>query len=235
MSLLHEAFFVSYFHPPLHPNTASATHRQARVTNYLIINSRRRSSLPSTIIQLMSRLPVNMSLIWAVSMWLLVTYVLIASASLSDRTALLCARQHPTQLRFQEHQEHFQETFFAIHSISPTPLLAAASDLSSHQIVDNRTVFESFNRLATRTNTTQLADNLRNLDLAKETGDSGETSTEEQHNDTSNKPNEERCPSGFDTLDCEDCGGPEHTWELAHNAYHCIGVSKCVTHNHRQC
>lgn len=186
---------------------------------------------------MVSRLPINMSLTWAISIWLLVTYVLIASASLSDRTDSLCVRQPPTQLRYREHLEHYQETFLpaAIHSVSSTPVLTTASNLSSYQTIDNETVFESLNRLATRTNTTQLAESLGGLYLARESGDYGETPTDEQHNDTSNESDEERCPTGFDTPDCEDCGGPEHTWEMARHDYHCKGVSNFATHNHKQC
>lgn len=163
--------------------------------------------------------------------------MLITSASLSDRTGSLCVRQPPTQLRFREHREHYQDTFLqtAVHSISPTPVLTTASKSSSYQTIDNETVFESLNRLKTGTSTTQLADSLAGLDLARETEDSGETSTEEQHNDMSNESGEEECPSGIDTFDCEDCGGPEHTWEMACHDYHCKGVSNSATHNHKQC
>jgi hypothetical protein len=173
-----------------------------------------------------------MSLTSAISLWLLVTYV--ASASLSDRNVPLCTRQPPTQLRFREHREYYQETFLqtAVHLTSPTPLLAAASNSPSYQTVDNETVFELSNQPAIRINTTQLADNLGGLDLAREAEDSEVTPTGEQHNDTSSDLVEEECPSGIETLDCEDCGGPERTWETRRGDYHCIGVSGSAAHSY---
>jgi hypothetical protein len=185
----------------------------------------------------MSRLPFNMSLTAAISMWLLVTHVLIASASLSDRTVPLYARQPPTQLRFREHWEYYQDTFLPtnVHLTSPTSLLAAASNSPSDQTIDNETVFELSDQPATRINTTQLADSLGGLDLARGTEDSEETPNEEQHNDTSNDLVEEDCPSGLDTLECEDCDGPERTWETTRGDFHCIGVSGSATHSRMQC
>lgn len=183
----------------------------------------------------MSRLPITMSLTWAISMWLLVTYMLIASASFTDKIVPLCVRQPPTQLQFREHQEHYQGTHLqaAAHSASPIPLLTPAVNLSSSQPTDNGTVFELVDRLATHTNTTQLSDSLENLDLARGTEDSGESPYEEQHNDTSNGLDGEECPVEIDMLDCDECGGPEQTWEIAHNDYHCKGVSTFVTHNYK--
>jgi hypothetical protein len=144
----------------------------------------------------MSRLLLNTSLIAAISMWLLVTYALIASASLSDRTVTLCTCQPSTRLRVREHLEHYQETFLptAVHLTSSTPLLAAASSFPSYQAIDNETVFELSNQPATHINTTQLADSLGGLDLARETEDSGEGLIEEQINDTSNDLVEGECP-----------------------------------------
>ncbi|KAG9843623.1 hypothetical protein KCU98_g7650, partial [Aureobasidium melanogenum] len=69
-----------------------------------------------------------------------------------------------------------------------------------------------------------LISRIRNLDLVEDTGDSVETSIEQQLNDATNAPDEEECPTGHDTLDCEDCGGPEQTWETSHNDYHCKGI-----------
>jgi hypothetical protein len=214
----------------------SVTHRQACVTTILIIDPRKKSLLLGAIVQMLSRLPFNISLTSAISMWLLVTYVLIASASLSDRNVPLCVRQPPTQLRFREHREHYQDTFLqtAVHLTSTTPLLAAASNLPSDQTIDNETVFELSNQPAIRINTTQLADSLGGLDLARGVEDSGETPTEEQHNDTSNDLVEEECPSGLDTLECEDCGGPERTWGTTRGGFHCIGVSGSATHSYMQ-
>ncbi|KAG9673493.1 hypothetical protein KCU99_g4888, partial [Aureobasidium melanogenum] len=63
-----------------------------------------------------------------------------------------------------------------------------------------------------------------NLDLAAGTEDLEETSIEQLHKDTTNAPDDEECPTGFDTLDCEDCGGPEHTWEINPWHFHCKGV-----------
>jgi hypothetical protein len=180
------------------------THRQACVTQTIPVADLLTQSLfPSAIIQTVSESPFEMSLTSAISMWLLVTYALIASASLSDRTVPLCSRQHSTRLRFREHWEHYQETFSrtAVHLTSPTPLLAAASNFPSYQTIDNETVFELSIQPATRINTTQLADSLGGLDLARATEDSGETPTEEQHNNTSTDMIEEDCPTGFDTLD----------------------------------
>jgi hypothetical protein len=123
----------------------------------------------------------------------------------------------------------------AVHLTSPTPLLAADSDFSSYQTMDNETVFELLNQPATRINTTQLADSLGGLDLARGTEDSEETPTEEQHNDTSNDLVEEECQSELDTLECEDCGGPERTRETIRGDFHCMGVSDSATHSYMQC
>jgi hypothetical protein len=215
----------------------SVTHREACVATTPIINPRKKSLLPSAIVQIMSRLPFNMSLASAISMWLLMTYVLIASASLSGRTVLLYARQPPIQLQVREHREHYQDTFLQsnVHMTSPTSLLAAASVAPSYQTIDNETLFELLNQPATRINTTQLTDSLGDLDLARGFEESGETPTEEQqYNDTSNDLVEEKCPSGIETLDCEDCGGPERTWETRRGDYHCIGVSGSATHGYMQ-
>jgi hypothetical protein len=167
-------------------------------------------------------------------MWLLATYVLIASASLSDRTVPLYARQPPTQLRFREHLDHYQDTLLQtnVHMTSPTSLLAAASVAPSYQTIGNETVLEAVNQPATRINNTQLADSLGGLDLARGSEESGGTPTGEQHNDTSSDLVEEECPSGIETLDCEDCGGPERTWETRRGDYHCIGVSDSATQLH---
>jgi hypothetical protein len=170
-------------------------------------------------------------------MWLLVTYALIASASLSDRTVPLCAQEPPTQLRVREHLEHYQETFLqtAVHLTSPTLLLAAASNFPSYQTIDNETVFELSIQPTTRINTTQLADSLGGLDLARAIEDSRKGLIEEHINDTSNDMVEEECPTGFDMLDCEDCGRPEPTWETKRHDYHCIGVSRFATHSYMHC
>jgi hypothetical protein len=170
-------------------------------------------------------------------MWLLATYVLIASASLPDKAVPICARQPPTQLRFREHRDHYQDTVLQtnVHLTSPTSLLAAVSNPPSDRTIDNETVFELVNQPATRINTTQLADSLGGLDLARGSEESEETPTEEQHNDMSNDLVEEDCPSGLDTLECEDCGGPERTWETTRGDFHCIGVSGPATHSDMQC
>lgn len=169
-----------------------------------------------------------MSLTWAISIWLLVTCVLIASASISDETVPVCVRQPSTQLRFGEHQERYQETVLqaTVQSTSPALSLTAPFSLSSRQLIDNGTVYKLSTQLATRTKTTQVATSLGGLDLAEGPGESRDTPNEEQRNDMSKTPDKEECPTGFDTLDCEDCGGPEHTWEIDHNDYHCKGVSK---------
>jgi hypothetical protein len=173
-------------------------------------------------------------------MWLLMNYALITSASLPKRTVQLCARQLPTQPRVREHLEHYQETFLqtAVHLTSPTSLLVVASNLPSYQIIDNETVSELSNQPATRINTTQFVDSLRGLNLARDTEnteDSEEGPIEEQINDTSNDLVEEECPTGFDTFDCDDCGGPEQTWKIDRHNYHCTGVSWFATHTHVEC
>lgn len=76
---------------------------------------------------------------------------------------------------------------------------------------------ELLHQPASRINTTQLADSLGGLDLARRTVDFGETNTEEQINDTSNDLVEDECPT--------DCGGPEQSWETNRHNCHCIGVS----------
>jgi len=172
-------------------------------------------------------------------MWLLFGFVLMASASLPDRIIPLCVRQPSTQLRFREHRERYQETFLQAtdQSTSPTFSLTAASSSSSHQPIDDGTLSESSNQIATHVNTTRLVESLGGLDLATENDDSGETFAEAQRNPLSHGLDEEGCPAGLDMLDCENCGGPEHTWEINHNDYHCKGVSTSVSHNHnhKQC
>lgn len=73
------------------------------------------------------------------------------------------------------------------------------------------------------------------MDDDRENEDTGKTSAEVQRNPMSNDLDEEECPAGFDLLECEDCGGPEHTWEINHNDYHCKGVGNFANHNHKQC
>ncbi|KAG9737985.1 hypothetical protein KCU75_g16840, partial [Aureobasidium melanogenum] len=80
-----------------------------------------------------------------------------------------------------------------------------------------------------------LIPRIEDMNLAKDTDDSDETSIEQQHNDATNAPDDEECPTGHDTLDwedwedwedcedCEDCGGPEQTWETRRNDFHCKG------------
>lgn len=70
-------------------------------------------------------------------------------------------------------------------------------------------------------------------DSTNETGYLDETSIEQQLNDATNAPDDEECPTDADTLDCEDCGGPEQTWETSHNDYHCKGV--CCFYRFRVC
>jgi hypothetical protein len=178
-----------------------------------------------------------MSLIAAISMWMLVTCVLTTSASLSDKTVPLGARQPPTLLGVRQHLQHYEETFLqtAVHLTSSAPLLAAASTVLSYQIIDNDTVFDLSIQPTTRTDTTQLADSLGGLDLARGIEDSEENPIEKQVYDTSNDLVEEECPTGFDMLDCEDCGGPEQTWETRRHDYHCIGVSGFATHSFMHC
>lgn len=77
-------------------------------------------------------------------------------------------------------------------------------------------------------------ESLGGLDLAKENDNSGETFAEAQRNPLSHGVDEEGCPAGFDMLDCEDCGGPEHTWEINHNDHHCKGVNDSANHIHKQ-
>lgn len=166
-------------------------------------------------------------------MWLLVTYVLIASASIPDRIVPLRVRQPSTQLRSQEHREQYQETFLqaAVQPTSPTLSLTAASNSSSYHPIDNEALSESSDQVPTHANTTQLVESLEGLDLARAHVISGHVPNQEQHNGMSNDSDEEECPSGIDTLDCDECGGPEHTWEIAHNVYHCKGVCHSATHN----
>jgi hypothetical protein len=125
-----------------------------------------------------------MSLIAAISMWMLVTCVLTTSASLSDKTVPLGARQPPTLLGVRQHLQHYQETFLqtAVHLTSSAPLLAAASTVLSYQIIDNDTVFDLSIQPTTRTDTTQLADSLGGLDLARGIEDSEENPIEKQAN-----------------------------------------------------
>ncbi|KEQ76174.1 hypothetical protein M436DRAFT_61444 [Aureobasidium namibiae CBS 147.97] len=122
-----------------------------------------------------------MSLAFAIPMWLLLTYVLIACVSLTDRTVPLCVRQPPTQLRIREHQEHYQGIFLqaGIHSASPIPVLTLGSNTSSYQSTNNTIVFEL------------ISDSLGDLRLATGTEDSGVAPNDEQHNDTSNGLGEE--------------------------------------------
>lgn len=163
--------------------------------------------------------------------------MLIASASFTDRIVPLCVRQPPTQLQLREHQEHYQETFLqvAVHSTSPTLLLPAAFGSSSYQPIDNGTASELSDQLATYANTTQLVESLGGLDVVRENENSGETSFEPQNDSMSDNQDQEECPTGFDMLECEDCGGPEHTWEINHNDYHCKGVANFANHDHKQC
>jgi hypothetical protein len=180
--------------------------------------------------------------------YLLTLYVLLASAAFSDHNGLLCACQHPVQLRIHGHRNRQQQMSLqtAIKSVSPNSLLTATFTFPSFKRTDIRTLAQD----STHTNSTQLGygsdgswargsrpftsqgkslndgliSGVEKLDLAKADGDSEKTSVEQQHNDATNTSDDEECPSGLDTLDCEDCGGPEHTWELWH--FHCKGV--CV-------
>lgn len=187
---------------------------------------------------------------WTVPFLLLAAYVLLASAAISDKDGLLCARQRPAHLHFDQHRIHQQQMSLqpAIELASSTLSLTVAFTSLSFNLTDIRTLAQD----STRTNSTKLThgsngswsknpgsvskqgetlndgliSHIKNLDLAKDTGDSEETSVEQQHNDAANASNEEECPSGFDTLDCKDCGGPEHTWEVNPWHFHCKGV--CV-------
>jgi hypothetical protein len=195
------------------------THRQACVTSYLHYRPTHRKSTSKRHHLNDVKTPLELSLTSAISMWLLVTYVLIASASPAERTVPLCACQLPTRLRVREHLEHYQQTFLqtAAHLTSPTPLFSVASISSSYRTISNETMSELLHQPASRINTTQLADSLGGLDLARRTVDFGETNTEEQINDTSNDLVEDECPT--------DCGGPEQSWETNRHNCHCIGVS----------
>lgn len=54
--------------------------------------------------------------------------------------------------------------------------------------------------------------------------DTEEISVDGQQNVLDASDNED-CPRGVDTLDCEDCGGPEQTWDRIH----CKGVRNVCT------
>jgi len=106
------ASFLTHLFSVSHSNTASVTHRQARVTNHPPLRLLpQEESISKRIAQVISRFTVTMSLTCAISMWLLLIHVLVASASLSGRIVPLCVRQPSTQSRFREHREHYQETF----------------------------------------------------------------------------------------------------------------------------
>ncbi|KAH0341846.1 hypothetical protein KCU81_g6009, partial [Aureobasidium melanogenum] len=181
---------------------------------------------------------------------LLALYMLLASATFSNQNGLLYARQRAAQLHVYEHKNHPQHMSLqiAIGSASPKLLLTAAFTSSSFE----NTNTGGLSRDTTRTNSTQLVDGsdglcgkhsrpisnqgeklndgltsrIEEMNLAKDTDESVETSIEQQHNDATNVPDDEECPTGVDTLDCEDCGGPEQTWEISHNDYHCRGIAE---------
>ena len=166
----------------------------------------------------MSRPRVNMSLTCAVSMWLLVTFAVIASASLSDRAIPLRTRQPLTRLRLREqHQETSLQT--AIHSTLSAPLISAASNSSSYQATDNGTVLD----LSTYNSRPPCT-------FGYDSDDDSSQYALDSNDDTQHNPvlddDDEECPTGIDTLECDECGGPEHTWDMAPNLYHCIGVSR---------
>lgn len=187
---------------------------------------------------------------WTVPLLLLAAYVLLASAAISDKSGLLCARQHPAQLHFHEHRFHQQQ--MSLH-----PALELASPKWSRTVAVTSPSFMTINITTSaqdsrRTNSTQLAHDsnslwnkdsrpgsspgkslndglisgVENLDISKEDGDLEEASIEQEHNDAANASDEEECPIGFETLYCEDCGGPENTWEVNPWHFHCRGV--CV-------
>ncbi|KAH0024759.1 hypothetical protein KCU78_g4951, partial [Aureobasidium melanogenum] len=156
--------------------------------------------------------------------WLLALYVLLASAAFSDQNGLLCARQRPAQLHVHGNRIHQQRMSLqpAIESASSRLLLRAAFTSPPFKHSDTRTLAQ----VSTHTNSTQLAygswardsrpfpnqgeslndgliSRIEDMNLAKDTDDSDETSIEQQHNDATNAPDDEECPTGHDTLDCE--------------------------------
>lgn len=184
--------------------------------------------------------------------YLLALYVLLASAAFSDHNGLLCARQRPVQLRIHGHRNRQQQMSLQT-AIKPVPpkLLTAAFTSPSFKHNDTRTLAQD----STHTNSTQLAygpdglwardsrpfpsqgeslndgliSRVKDMSLAKDTEDSDETSIEQQHNDATNVPDDEECPTSVDTLDCEDCGGPQQTWETSPNNFRCKGVRNVLT------
>ncbi|KAH0026766.1 hypothetical protein KCU78_g4247, partial [Aureobasidium melanogenum] len=134
----------------------------------------------------------------------------------------------------------------AIKSVSPKALLTATFTFPSFKHTDIRALAQD----STHTNSTQLAhrsDGLRSrgtsqvfsqreghndgltpwiedLDLNKEVNNSAESFTQSQQNNVNNTSDEEECPSGIDTLDCEECGGPERPWGDNSHIFHCRGI-----------
>lgn len=76
------------------------------------------------------------------------------------------------------------------------------------------------------------ADEIREDDVTLQEGmddpgtdeDLEETSIEQQLNDATNVPDDEECPTGHDTLDCEECGGVDRPWGNNSHIFHCRGV-----------
>ncbi|KAH0168538.1 hypothetical protein KCU67_g3442, partial [Aureobasidium melanogenum] len=184
---------------------------------------------------------------FVIPFYLLALYVLLASAALSDHNGLLYARQRPVQLRIHGHRNRQQQMSLQTATESASSRLLVGAVYTSPMLhTDTRALTQD----PTPTNSTQLAhrsDGLRSrgtsqvfsqreghndgltpwiedLDLNKEVNNSAESFTQSQQNNVNNTSDEEECPSGIDTLDCEECGGPERPWGDNSHIFHCRGI-----------
>ncbi|KAH0370138.1 hypothetical protein KCU65_g2881, partial [Aureobasidium melanogenum] len=184
-----------------------------------------------------------------ISFWLLALYVLLASAAFSDQNGLVYTRQRPAQLHIRGHRNYQQQISLqaAIESESPELLPTAAFTSPSSKYTNTRTFIQDL----THRNSTKAAhgsgglwtessrplsrqrENLKDgliagiesPDLAKADGDPEETPIEQEYKHAINAPDEEEhCPSGIHTLDCEECGGPGRPWGDNSHIFHCRGI-----------
>ncbi|KAG9685605.1 hypothetical protein KCU95_g12220, partial [Aureobasidium melanogenum] len=163
--------------------------------------------------------------------WLLALYVPLASTAYSGHYFTLHLRQRPAQLHIYQHKNHQQHMSVqdAIEWASPESLPEAAYTFLSSRHIDNRILTYG----SPRTNSTQLIHASDGLwsELSRPAHNQGENLNDGLISGITGlvlakAGEEEECPTWFDTLDCEDCGGPEHTWEVNPWHFHCKGIEE---------